>query len=48
MISCHTQRMRKKTKPDHPVKRKPSLKRPPREDVNQAAFRVVQELTKGK
>jgi hypothetical protein len=36
--------MKKKSK----SQRKPTTKRQPPEDVNQAAFRVVQELTKGK
>jgi hypothetical protein len=40
--------MKKKTKQGDLAKRKPTSKRPPREDVNQAAFRVVQQLTKGK
>jgi hypothetical protein len=39
----HTQPMPKKAKPK--PKRKP---RPPKEDFNQAAFRVVQEATKGR
>jgi len=29
-----------------PKAKKPAKKRPPREDVNQAAFRVVMEATK--
>src|SRR2546425_1245223 len=45
---CDTQAMRKKSKPLPPAKRKPASKPPPREDFNQAAFRVVQNLTRGK